>query len=214
MALIVGNTIAQSGPIAGNGFKHEVGINLLNISDLRRPIGRSDEMVADVHLLTGLVYKYHFERITVRTTFELYQTEIREELNSGSAYFKDDGKRTRYEFSLGLEKRLTSTKFQPFLGLSVVYAQGKLTGKQTTGGDFIPGLIVRTYTYNCLETGISSVAGLSWQIGSHFSISLEANAILGYYRQKNALEPGGANYDDRTAFTFNPIRAIYAGYCF
>jgi hypothetical protein len=188
--------------------EHEIGINLFSIQDFRR--GRIDRNPsAQLGYPSGLLYKLHCKENALRIGLDYNYRKYNVEITGPMYYSIDKGYSSKMAFRIGYERNFGLSKLQPFIGGDLVLSFDQRNGISGGYGDIVFWYTEKSYNRTIGKIGASPLVGLKYFLNEQFSISLEMNVNISYYRQDN-----NGYRQEGLDVTFNPIRLLSINYHF
>lgn len=173
LVLLAQNALAQMCPCefgkSGQLRRHELGWSLLSSMGEPGDYRLVDRAIMPI-LFSGMNYKYHFDKFSLRAQMAYKHYKINETLNLQPFLDPEttNGKAAFGELRFGMEKTLRPGKWRYYIGLDALYGIGKSSGSLYRYHDPQSNYIALISYY-----GVSLVPGLNFRTGEKFSFNLE-----------------------------------------
>lgn len=193
-------------------LRNEIGLNTFNISQSLIQF-YSNKPIYLRGYANGLMYKHHFDRVTVRTGFDYHYNNYGYETGTTVSQFynHNTGKSNSVEIRAGVEGAMAKGKLQPYVAPDIVASFGQYQGISEGHGDMMP-VYNEQYKFNAYAFGLALSAGLRFRPVRNFSISAESSVSL--VNSITTKKTGNYTGASSTAMLFNPLRTLSLNYYF
>ncbi|MCD4679426.1 MAG: hypothetical protein K8S00_03465 [Bacteroidales bacterium] len=188
---------------------HEIGINLYNITEHKQQFYLNK--LSDNHnFVNGIMYKRHYGKNAIRVGFYYYYSKFSIEESGQNYYYKNEGQNNFGEFRIGYERKITTSKLQPYFALDLSITFGNMTG--ISGSEsYMWWYTESPYTIRIDDLGISPSIGLKYQAVDRFSFSIETSVNIVYYHHKYM---NSVYIDEGAIIYLNPLQLLSMNYHF
>jgi len=195
-----------------NKYKHEIGINLYNITEVKHDyyLTLNKKFFFNHSFVNGIMYKRHWGKNAIRVGFDYYYSKISKEVSSKYHSSKNEGKSDIGEFRIGYERKMTTSKLQPYFSIDLSITYGNVKG--IYGGTNLGGWYAEhPYDIRVEELGIAPSIGLQYHAWDQFSFSIEINvSFVDYYHKSN----NDSYLYEGVKIYYNPLRLLSVNYHF
>lgn len=177
-------------------FKYELGFNLFSLTKDINTNGY------DQNYFSGIFVKRHFNRNSIRASFDLYRKAINEYYKStyNDYFYQNNGNIIAGSFRLGYAREFGSKKLKPFLSADLGYTYTEYEGFQSGYNDWYTHSNTQ-YLIKRNEYTISLGSGLKWKLTNNLQFNYELSGQISRYYSKE--RSYSTNF-----LIFNPVRQL------
>jgi hypothetical protein len=193
------------------GRKHEAGINVFSLMDLRRTYPKS--LTSDPYFATGVYYKRHFGQNALRANLDFYNRSVF--IENGEpfmGYYKKEGKTRGVELQLGYERAFGKGRFKPYFFTDITLRHTVDKGTYSAYGCF-SSCENCPYYEQIEEAGLTGGFGFRYDLPMNFVVAVESG-FEGLYRSTTSAGDGTSYTWNEFSGRANPVSSFSLGYSF
>lgn len=193
-------------------LKYEIGINTYTVQEALFNFW-SPSTFHYYNTLPGLRFKLHQNNYSLRAGFDHVSNSYHLRDTNPLNYQSITGSSQMNVVRIGFEKTMIEGPLSIYTAADMVYANAHYKGNDQGHGDFNPGWNY-DYTLTAKAIGVSPAIGIKYRPFKHWSIGLETQLNLMYYKVNYQYQALNTYKESGMALLFNPLGSLSLNYHF